>query len=226
MDSARESAAAAADVAARAKLNWCLVEWGRDHGPRKEELSQNTEAMGVSLNQFVGGDDRGVWCVLRSAPHRELLVCKQLDGYGIETYAPEFSRGSRTRPGSVRDRRHRWVFPGYVFFRPPADSDGWRIVRWAPGVRGILEVDGGPGALSDVVVRHLQRRIADMTMAPTAAPFKQGEPVVVERGPFAAVDAIFDCQLDSPARVQILVQMMGRELPVQIDPSYLRSLAS
>jgi hypothetical protein len=50
--------------------------------------------------------------------------------------------------------------------------------------------------------------------------------VVVERGPLAEVDAIFDRALDSPARVQILVQMMGRELPVQIDPSYLRSLAS
>jgi transcription antitermination factor NusG len=180
----------------------------------------------VSPNPFVGGDDRGIWYVLRSAPHRELLVCKQLDEYGIETYAPEFPRGGRTRPGSVRDKRHRWVFPGYVFFRPPEDSDGWRIVRWAPGVRGILEVDGGPGALSDLVVRHLQRRIANMTTAPLPVPFKQGEPVVVERGPLAEVDAIFDRALDSPTRVQILVQMMGRELPVQIDPSYLRSLAS
>jgi transcription antitermination factor NusG len=182
--------------------------------------------MVVDWNRFAGAEIGSPWCVLRSAPHRELLVCKQLDAYGIETYAPEFPRTSQTRPGSVRDKRHRWVFPGYVFFRPPASIDGWQVIRWAPGVRGILEVDGGPGALSDRVVHHLQRRIAEMSVDPTGVRFKRGEPVVVERGPLAEVDAIFDRELDSPARVQILVQMMGRELPVQIDPRYLRSLAS
>ncbi len=180
----------------------------------------------MSLSQFAGGEACDLWCVLRSAPHRELHVCKQLDAYGIETYAPEFPRIGRTQPGSVRDKRHRWVFPGYIFFRPPERAEDWGIFRWAPGVRGILEVDGGPGALSDAVVRHLQRRVAETTAVSTGIRFKRGEPVVVERGPMAAVDAIFDRELDSPARVQILVQMMGRELPVQIDPSYLRSLAS
>jgi transcription antitermination factor NusG len=181
--------------------------------------------MVVSLSQFDGGEIRSVWCVLRSAPHRELHVCKQLDAYGIETYAPEFERG-RTRPGSVRDKRRRWVFPGYVFFRPPANLDDWQTIRWAPGVRGVLQVDGGPGALSDVVVDHLRRRIAEMSPDTATSGFKRGEPVVVERGPLAAVDAIFDRELDSPVRVQILVQMMGRRLPVQIDPRNLRSLAS
>jgi transcription antitermination factor NusG len=179
----------------------------------------------VILNQFAGGELSSPWCVLRSAPHHELHVCKQLGAHDIETYAPEFHR-PRTRPGSVRDKRHRWVFPGYVFFRPPEESAGWPAIRWAPGVRGILEVDGGPGTLSDAVVSHLQQRIAEMTQDFSGFRFKRGEPVMVERGPLAAVDAIFDRELDSPARVQILVQMMGRELPVRIDPRYLRSLAS
>jgi transcription antitermination factor NusG len=182
--------------------------------------------MVVALNQFAGSETDSFWCVLRSAPHRELLVCKQLDAYGIETYAPEFARTARTRPGSVRDGRHRWVFPGYVFFRPPESAEDWPVVRWAPGVNGILEVDGAPGALPDAVVRHLRRRMSEMTTDPTSSAFKSGEQVVVERGPLAAVDAIFDKELDSPSRVQILVQMMGRQLPVQIDPRYLRSLAS
>ena len=180
----------------------------------------------MARNQFAGSETDSFWCVLRSAPHRELLVCKQLDAYGIETYAPEFPRNGRTRPGSVRDGRHRWVFPGYVFFRPPERMDHWPIVRWAPGVNGILEVDGAPGALHDAVVRHLQRRMSEMTMNRGGSVFTPGEQVVVERGPLAAVDAIFDRELDSPARVQILVQMMGRQLSVQIDPRYLRSLAS
>ena len=176
--------------------------------------------------KFDGDDSPPAWCVLRVAPHRELHVCRQLAAHGVPTYAAEFPRAGRTRPGSVRDRRRRWVFPGYVFFQPPEDSAAWRMIRWAPGVRGVLEVDGGPGTIPDIVVRHLQRRIAQMSVDTAVVGFKRGEPVVVEQGPLAAVDAIFDRQLDTPARVQILVQMMGRELPVRIDPRHLRSLAS
>src|SRR5207245_6548243 len=118
------------------------------------------------------------------------------------TYAPEFPRG-RTRPGSVRDRRRRWVFPGYVFFRSPESLDDWPVIRWAPGVRGILEVDNGPGALPDAVIEHLRRRIAEMNPDGTSSGFRSGESVVIERGPLAAVDAIFDRELDAPDRVQI-----------------------
>jgi transcription antitermination factor NusG len=45
---------------------------------------------------------------------------------------------------------------------------------------------------------------------------------VIERGPLAAVDAIFDCELDRKSRVQVLVQMMGRRLPVAIDVNDVR----
>lgn len=183
------------------------------------------EAMAVGSRGFAG-EERGAWHVLQTAPHRELHVSRQLVAYGLETYVPEFPRARRTQPGSVRDGRHRWVFPGYVFIRRLDDVNTWRAIRWAPGVRRILEHDGAPGTIPDVVVRHLKKRIAEMGDDRTGVRFKRGEQVVIEHGPLAAVDAIFDRQLDSPARVQILVQMMGRELPVKIDPENLRSLAS
>ena len=46
--------------------------------------------------------------------------------------------------------------------------------------------------------------------------------MVIERGPLAAVDAIFDCELDRQSRIQVLVQMMGRRLPVAIDVKDVR----
>jgi transcription antitermination factor NusG len=56
--------------------------------------------------------------------------------------------------------------------------------------------------------------------------FEQGDTVIIERGALAAVDAIFDRELDSASRVQILVNMMGRSLPVRIDVDDLSKAAS
>jgi transcription antitermination factor NusG len=171
----------------------------------------------------VDGQQCGAWCTLQTAPRQERIVCTQLTALGIEHYAPEFASSQRTRPGSVRDRRRRWVFPGYVFFRQTEDASALLAIRWAPGVGRILGEDGVPLVVSNEVVQHLRCRIAQMGNGQWRQRFARGEPIVIERGPLAAVDAIFDCELDAPHRVQVLVQLMGRELRVRIDPDYLRS---
>lgn len=228
MEPSREDQAAPGSLDTVTELTAGLGVGGGGCGFRTTggEHLPNTEAMALGSSDLTGGDAPTAWHVLQTAPHRELHVSRQLAAYGLESYVPEFPRSGRTKPGSVRDRRHSWVFPGYVFIRPPRDVKGWELIRWAPGVRRVLEHDGAPGVISDLVVRHLQRRIAEMDLQPRGSRFEPGERVVIERGPLAAVDAIFDRQLDSPARVQILVQMMGRPLPVTIDPRDLRSLAS
>ena len=82
-----------------------------------------------------------MWNVLQSAPQGEMRVCTFLSVYGVEGYAPRFPPSERTRPGSVRDRKARWVFPGYLFFRVPEGFAQWDNIRWAPGVRRVLEQD-------------------------------------------------------------------------------------
>jgi hypothetical protein len=37
------------------------------------------------------------------------------------------------------------------------------------------------------------------------------------------VDAIFDKELDAPDRVRILVQLLGRPMSVEVDPTILRA---
>jgi transcriptional antiterminator RfaH len=150
------------------------------------------------------------------------LVSSQLAVRGLEYYAPEFPPPPRTRKGSVRDRRRRWVFPGYVFFRPTGDIETWSDIRWAAGVVRILEQDGRPARVSDDVIRHLRRRIAERDICRSKLGFVAGQPVVIERGPLAAVDAIFDRELNASDRVQILVDLMGRQLPVRMDRTDLR----
>lgn len=161
-----------------------------------------------------------MWYVLHAAPHSEHRVCKYLSLLGVQTYAPQFPPPPRTKPGSVRDGRHRWVFPGYVFFRTPADFRQWSQVRVAPGVRRLLDEDGGPALLRDDVIDHLRRRLAERELGPRRT-WEPGQPVTVLHGPLRMMDAIFERELDAPSRVRILVQLLGRQLPVEVDPAVL-----
>jgi transcription antitermination factor NusG len=162
-----------------------------------------------------------MWNVLHVAPHGEPQVCKFLAAHDVAAYAPQFLPPPRTKPGSVRDRKQRWLFPGYVFFRVGDEFTRWDIIRWAPGVRRVLQQDGSPALLGDEVVEHIRRRLAERSLNQPRPRFTQGQHVIIQSGPLRMVDAIFERELGAPARVQVLVQLLGRPLAVEVDPAIL-----
>jgi transcription antitermination factor NusG len=164
-----------------------------------------------------------MWHILHAAPTGEPQVCTFLGLNGIEAYTPKFAAPPRTKPGSVRDRRHRSVFPGYVFFRLHAGFADWDLIRWAPGVRRMLQVDGAPGMVDDTIVDHIRQRVAERSLSPTRGTFRKGQSVVIQSGPLRMVDAIFDASLDARARVQVLITLLGRPLAVEVDPAILKA---
>lgn len=163
-----------------------------------------------------------MWHVLHVAPNNELQVSRLLSLRGMETFAPQFPAPPRTRPGSVRDRRARWLFPGYLFFKVGSGFPDWETIRWAPGVRRVLQQDGSPGVVGEDVVEHIRLRLREHAVTPPEPRFQRGQAVVIERGPLAMVDAIFQRQLPASRRVEILVQMLGRPLSVTVDSAILR----
>lgn len=164
-----------------------------------------------------------MWHVAYASPHGEPQLCKYMAIHGVESYTPQFPPALRTKPGSVRDRQHRWVFPGYVFFRIPTGFAEWDIIRWAPGVRRLLQQDGSPAGLSDEIIGRLRQRLAERSMAPAERRFTRGQAVVIESGPLRMVDAIFERELDSSERLRILVNLLGRSVPVDLDAAIVRA---
>jgi transcription antitermination factor NusG len=162
-----------------------------------------------------------MWHVVNTAPSTEVKVCGFLALHGIESYAPEFSHPRGTRPGSVRDGRHRWIFPGYVFFRAPAGFADWHLVHWAPGVRRLLRGGTAPAVMDDAVLEELRRRLDTTRPRHQGAGFQSGQRVRVDSGALAMIDAVFDRCLGAPDRVRILVQLLGRQIPVDVNVTIL-----
>jgi transcription antitermination factor NusG len=164
-----------------------------------------------------------MWYVIHSSPHHESQVARFLGAHGVESYAPEFPPSRRTKPGSFRDRHRRYVFPGYVFFQVPVGFRAWDVIRWAPGVGRVLQEDGAPACLSDGVIDHLRNRLAERLIQPQRPRFAPGQPVAIQSGALRMLDGIFERELDAPTRVRILVQLLGRTVPVEVDLAILRA---
>jgi transcription antitermination factor NusG len=169
-----------------------------------------------------------MWHVVQAQPRGEKQICSVLRSQDLETCVPEFKKPARTRPGSVRDRRSRLVFPGYVFFRVWDGFSQWDQIRWAPGVRGILTQDGVPGRVEDSVLSYLQKRLAEGELRPPRSQLgpRAGDRVSIKRGPLAAVDAIFEREIRDGDQVEVLIQMMGRPTSLRINRADLAATAS
>jgi len=125
----------------------------------------------------------------------------------------------------------RTVLPGYVLVRMELTDESWAAVRHTPSVTGFVGHSHQPVPLSlDEVEAMLAPSIVEEA-AGTEQPkqkkvefadFYEGDSVMVVDGPFATLHAtITEINLDAQ-RVKALVEIFGRETPVELSFSQIQ----
>jgi transcription termination/antitermination protein NusG len=114
------------------------------------------------------------------------------------------------------------VFPGYLLARLDLDDDSWYVVRNTPGVTGFVGSGAKPTPLSRREVENILQ-VKDENGATGGRKTKPrleyevGESVRVKEGPFAdftgTIAEINEIQL----KLKVLVNIFGRETPVELD---------
>jgi transcriptional antiterminator NusG len=120
----------------------------------------------------------------------------------------------------------RTVLPGYVLVRMDLTDESWAAVRHTPSVTGFVGHSHQPVPLS---LAEVEAMLAPAVVVETEAPQQQaqkkvefadfyaGDSVMVVDGPFATLHAtITEINLDSQ-RVKALVEIFGRETPVELS---------
>lgn len=120
----------------------------------------------------------------------------------------------------------RKVFPGYVLVEIVMTDDSWYVVRNTPGVTGFVGSAGAgskPTALLpeeiNNILKHLgvdERRI-DID-------FEIGETVKVKEGPFADFTGSIEEIDKDKAKIKVLVNMFGRDTPVELEYTQIEKL--
>lgn len=135
----------------------------------------------------------------------------------------------------IRDGQRRTVpkkiFPGYVLVemitlrdedtkaneQEMAESNkAWMVVRNSPGVTGFVGSGTAPTALDKTEVQAIMKQMrAEEPVVKVG--FTVGQSVRVTDGPFADFVGVVDEINIEKGKVKVLVSMMGRETPVELD---------
>ena len=161
------------------------------------------------------------WYALYTKPRKEHQVDALLRGRGIETYLPTVQRKKKRR-----DRHDRIVyFPCYIFARLDFEVLPRSSITWMPGIRSIASFGERPAIVADEIVELVRRRLEDIEDVGCGL-LKQGDRVRIVSGPLRDLDAVFDQPLSQIDRVRVLVDVVGRMTPVNIDYSRLEFAGS
>src|SRR4051795_10694581 len=113
------------------------------------------------------------------------------------------------------------VFPGYLYVRMDLDDDSWYVVRNTPGVTGFVGNGARPTPLSRKEVENVlgvgkEEPGVEKKVRPRLE-FEEGEQVRVITGPFADFNgAISDIDV-ARSKLTVLVNIFGRETPVELE---------
>jgi transcriptional antiterminator NusG len=131
--------------------------------------------------------------------------------------------------GGKRVTVQKKVFPGYLLVRCELDDDSWRVVRNTPGVTGFVGLGAKPTPLSRKEVESiLQVQPTGTDGAPKKARhralYEIGESVRVREGPFADFTGTIAEINEDQMRLKVLVNIFGRETPVELEFSQVAKL--
>jgi transcriptional antiterminator NusG len=116
------------------------------------------------------------------------------------------------------------VLPGYVLVRCFMDDDVWAAIKGTPNVTGFV----GPGTTPTPLMRQevenlLGVKVEGAEQAPAAKrtrtrhEYEVGETIRVKDGPFADFNAIIDEINEDQLKLKVLVNIVGRETPVELE---------
>ncbi|BAJ63976.1 transcription termination/antitermination protein NusG [Anaerolinea thermophila] len=163
------------------------------------------------------------WYAIQSKPNKEQALCEQFQSRGIEVFYPQI----RVNPVNPRARKIRPYFPGYLFVHVDLDEVGLSVIRWIPFARGVVSFSNEPASVPDNLIEAIRRRVDEVNRAggELLETLKPGEPVLIQEGPFAGYEAIFDVRLSGKERVRVLIQLLSqRYIPVEMQVGSLKPL--
>jgi transcriptional antiterminator NusG len=121
------------------------------------------------------------------------------------------------------------MFPGYLLVRCRLDDDSWYVIRNTPGVTGFVGQGAKPSPLKK---KDVETFLAVKPEGDEAAPkrgkprleYEVGETVRVKEGPFADFSGEIIEINEDQLKVKVLVNIFGRETPVELEFSKVAKL--
>jgi transcriptional antiterminator NusG len=108
------------------------------------------------------------------------------------------------------------IFQGYVLVQMKMSEDAWYIVRNTPNVTGFVGSGTEPTPVEDEEMEKIMKRMG-VEDPKHKIDFSVGEVVNIIDGPFKGFDGSINEIDEQKGKIKVLVNMFGRETPVELD---------
>jgi len=115
------------------------------------------------------------------------------------------------------------IYPGYVLVEMIVTDDSWYVVRNTPNVTGFVGVGTTPVPVSSKEVETLKKRMGVETPQ-YKIEVKPGDSVKIVDGPFKDFDGKVSEIDEARGKIKVLVNMFGRDTPVELDSLQIKKL--
>lgn len=164
-------------------------------------------------------DETLLWYCLKTQPRQERVTSEMLRREaGLEVFSPRIRFKRARAKGAVWCNEA--MFPGYIFARFVYFLQH-RQVRATSGVSTVVSFGGKPAVVADEIITELREHVADEETVEIDQQIKEGSDVRVIQGPYVGVRTLVTRILPGRQRVAILLEILGMEREIEIDPAHL-----
>jgi transcriptional antiterminator RfaH len=161
------------------------------------------------------------WAAINTHPHRERVAVENLLRQNFEVYFPtELKRVRHAR--RVQDVL-RPLFPGYVFAQVASELTMWRPILSTYGVRSLVRLGDRPAFVDGGFIESLRAREVDGVIAKPAAPYRLGQEVRLNGGPFDGLIGRI-IEMSDKDRLVLLTSLLQQDVRLKVPSSSVRSL--
>jgi transcription antitermination factor NusG len=161
------------------------------------------------------------WYAIQSKPNKEDALFQQLESQGVEAFYPRI----RVSPVNPRAKKVKAYFPGYMFVYTDLQRVGISFFQWMPFARGMVTFDQEPATVPDSLIKAIRRKVEEVNEAGGEVfnGLHKGDTILIQNGPFAGYEAIFDLRLPGSERVRVLIKLLSqRQVPVELGAGQIR----
>ena len=165
----------------------------------------NLAGMKANTTPAVHTPGQPLWYLVQCRPRQEQRALENLQNQHFDCFLPCIDL-EKIRQGKRQNQREP-LFPGYLFIRLHDTDQDWGSIRSTRGVRQLVRFGGTPAQVPQTIIDNLQQKTAQGLHKPALL---SGDPVRIDCGPFARLDAIFQ-RFDGNERVIVLLDMLQKQ---------------
>jgi transcriptional antiterminator RfaH len=162
----------------------------------------------------MNNDFETAWYCARTKPKHEHIAAANVRGHlGLEVFNPRLRMERTTRRGLVRTVEP--LFPCYIFVR--GCNETLNDIRYVSGISTVVHFGTQIPTVPDLVIDELKQCFEEAEPLFVADQLVPGAEVCLADGAFRGFQAIVLRMLPARQRVQILLDILGRQTVVEVD---------